>query len=86
MNLRCSKGIATPVLCWMPIPGECCGLASSRGVIRPFFEELGPEDCAHIEAVAMDMNTVFDLRFVSTVQKHGLSTTSSMWWPNMAEK
>ncbi|ENO74356.1 ISL3 family transposase, partial [Thauera sp. 63] len=29
--------------------------------IRPFFELLGKEGCQHIEAVAMDMNTAFDL-------------------------
>ena len=33
----------------------------SRRAIRPFFEQLGPEGCARIEAVAMDMNTAFDL-------------------------
>ena len=32
----------------------------SRQAIRPFFEWLG-EHCRHIEAVAMDMNTAFDL-------------------------
>lgn len=30
------------------------GEGRSRAVIRPFFEELGPEGCAQIEAVAMD--------------------------------
>ena len=29
--------------------------------MRPFFESLGLEGCARIEAVAMDMNTAFDL-------------------------
>lgn len=33
----------------------------SRQAIRPFFEALGDEGCARIEAVAMDMNTAFDL-------------------------
>ena len=33
----------------------------TRKSIRPFFEQLGPEGCARIEAVAMDMNTAFDL-------------------------
>ncbi|WP_437269562.1 ISL3 family transposase [Stutzerimonas balearica] len=37
------------------------GEGRSRATIRPFFEELGPEGCARIEAVAMDMNTAFDL-------------------------
>ena len=37
------------------------GEGRSRAAIRPFFEELGPEGCARIEAVAMDMNTAFDL-------------------------
>ena len=33
----------------------------TRRAIRPFFEQLGPAGCARIEAVAMDMNTAFDL-------------------------
>lgn len=33
----------------------------SRKAIRPFFQALGPEGCRRIEAVAMDMNTAFDL-------------------------
>ena len=37
------------------------GEGRSRAAIRPFFEELGPEGCARIEAVAMDMNAAFDL-------------------------
>lgn len=37
------------------------GEGRSRAAIRSFFEELGPEGCARIEAVAMDMNTAFDL-------------------------
>jgi transposase len=37
------------------------GEGRSRQAIRPFFEWLGPERCAKIEAVAMDMNTAFDL-------------------------
>ncbi|MFQ6572860.1 ISL3 family transposase [Pseudomonas sp. UM16] len=37
------------------------GEGRSRAAIRPFFEELGAEGCARIEAVAMDMNTAFDL-------------------------
>jgi transposase len=36
------------------------GLGNSRKTIRPFFEQLG-ERCQQIEAVAMDMNTAFDL-------------------------
>ncbi|TCL15172.1 ISL3 family transposase, partial [Azotobacter chroococcum] len=36
------------------------GRGNSRQAIRPFFELLG-ERCRHIEAVAMDMNTAFDL-------------------------
>ena len=42
------------------------GKGNSREDIRPFFEALGPEGCKRIEAVAMDMNTAFDLE----VQKH----------------
>lgn len=37
------------------------GEGNSREAIRPFFEALGPEGCQQIEAVAMDMNTAFDL-------------------------
>lgn len=33
----------------------------TRQAIRPFFEQLGTAGCARIEAVAMDMNTAFDL-------------------------
>jgi len=36
------------------------GEGNSRAAIRPFFEQLGGQ-CRHIEAVAMDMNTAFDL-------------------------
>jgi transposase len=36
------------------------GHGTSRQAIRPFFEWPG-EHCQHIEAVAMDMNTAFDL-------------------------
>ena len=36
------------------------GTGRSRTEIRPFFEELGSH-CKQIEAVAMDMNTAFDL-------------------------
>ena len=37
------------------------GRGRSRADIRPFFELLGPERCAGIRAVAMDMSTAFDL-------------------------
>jgi len=37
------------------------GEGSSREAIRPFFELLGEHGCRQIEAVAMDMNTAFDL-------------------------
>lgn len=37
------------------------GEGNSRESIRPFFEALGPAGCKQIEAVAMDMNTAFDL-------------------------
>nr|WP_258019348.1 hypothetical protein [Pseudomonas chlororaphis] len=49
----------TPASCWMPIHGEYCGLAKTAA--RPFFEKLGAEGCARIEAVTMGMNTAFDL-------------------------
>lgn len=42
------------------------GEGRSRAAIRPFFEWLGAEACAQIEAVAMDMNTAMDLE----VQHH----------------
>ncbi|ROT93287.1 ISL3 family transposase [Marinobacter sp. R17] len=42
------------------------GEGRSRAAVRPFFEWLGPEACARIEAVAMDMNTALDLE----VQHH----------------
>ncbi len=37
------------------------GEGNSREAIRPFFALLGQEGCQRIEAVAMDMNTAFDL-------------------------
>jgi transposase len=37
------------------------GEGRSREAVRPFFEWLGVERCRQIEAVAMDMNTAFDL-------------------------
>lgn len=37
------------------------GRGRSRAQVRPFFELLGPERCAQIKAVAMDMNTAYDL-------------------------
>ena len=37
------------------------GEGRSRAAIRPFFQALGSEGCARIQAVAMDMNTAFDL-------------------------
>ena len=37
------------------------GRGRSRADVRPFFELLGPARCAQIGAVAMDMNTAYDL-------------------------
>lgn len=37
------------------------GRGRSRTDVRPFFELLGPEGCARLRAVAMDMNTAYDL-------------------------
>lgn len=37
------------------------GRGRSRAEIRPFFELLGPKRCAEVRAVAMDMNTAYDL-------------------------
>jgi transposase len=42
------------------------GEGRSREAIRPFFQALGSDGCARIQAVAMDMNTAFDLE----VQQH----------------
>ena len=42
------------------------GRGRSRAEVRPFFELLGPVRCAQIRAVAMDMNTAYDLE----VQAH----------------
>lgn len=37
------------------------GEGRSRAAVRPFFESLGSQGCARIQAVAMDMNSAFDL-------------------------
>lgn len=37
------------------------GRGRSRAEIRPFFTMLGPQRCAQVRAVAMDMNTAYDL-------------------------
>lgn len=37
------------------------GEGRSRESLRPFFQWLGADRCARVEAVAMDMNTAFDL-------------------------
>ena len=37
------------------------GRGRSRADVRPFFELLGPDRCAQVRAVAMDMNTAYDL-------------------------
>ena len=37
------------------------GRGRSRAEVRPFFELLGPDGCANLRAVAMDMNTAYDL-------------------------
>lgn len=33
----------------------------SRAQIRPFFEQLGPVRSAQVQAVAMDMDTAYDV-------------------------
>jgi transposase len=45
------------------------GQGNSREAVRPFFTALGPERCGQIEAVAMDMNSAFDLE----VRQHCLN-------------
>ncbi len=37
------------------------GEGRSRAAVRPFFQSLGPQGCSRIQAVAMDMNSAFDL-------------------------
>jgi transposase len=37
------------------------GRGRSRADVRPFFDLLGPQRCAAIRAVAMDMNSAYDL-------------------------
>jgi len=37
------------------------GHSRSRKAVRPFFQALGAAGCARIQAVAMDMNSAFDL-------------------------
>ena len=37
------------------------GRGRSRAEVRPFFELMGPARCAQLRAVAMDMNTAYDL-------------------------
>lgn len=37
------------------------GRGRSRAEVRPFFEWLGPDGCQRLRAVAMDMNTAYDL-------------------------
>lgn len=56
---------ATVVACAQTQQVLWIGEGRSREAIRPFFEWLG-DACGQIEAVAMDMNTAFDLE----VQKH----------------
>jgi len=45
------------------------GLGRSRQAVRPFFESLGRAGCLRIKAVAMDMNTAFDLEVRSHCPK-----------------
>ena len=66
-------------------PASCgWGTATSRAAIRPFFEQLG-ERCQQIEAVAMDMNTAFDLEVKFDCPQAEVVTTCSTWWLAMAE-
>lgn len=37
------------------------GRGRSRAEVRPFFEQLGPKGCQRLRAVAMDMNSAYDL-------------------------
>ena len=57
---------ATVVICADTQQVLWVGEGSSRAAVRPFFEWLGPTVCLQVEAVAMDMNTAFDLE----VQRH----------------
>ena len=62
-------------------PRPVGGARQQLAAIRPFFEQLG-ERCQQIEAVAMDMNTAFDLE----VPQAEVVTTCSTWWLAMAER
>ena len=61
------------------------GHGNSRAAIRPFFEQLG-ERCQQIEAVAMDMNTAFDLEVKQHCPQAEVVTTCSTWWLAAAER
>lgn len=52
---------ATVVICADTQQVLWVGEGSSRAAVRSFFEWLEPAVCQQIEAVAMDMNTAFDL-------------------------
>jgi len=68
------------------------GRGRSRAEVRPFFELLGAQDCQHVRAVAMDMNTAYDLEvkqhcpnaevvydLFHVVAKYGREVIDRMW-------
>ena len=63
---------ATIAICAEPQQVLWIGEGRSRKDVRAFFEWLGPEAYGRLEAVAMDMNTAFDLE----VQHHCLSNVN----------
>ena len=44
------------------------GRGRGREDIRPFFELLGPQRCAHLKAAVMDMNAGYELEVKRTAR------------------
>jgi len=60
------------------------GRGRSRADIRPFFELLGKDGYERIQAVAMDMNSAFDLEVKAQCPNAEVVYDLFMWWPNTA--
>ena len=58
------------------------GRGRSREELRPFFTLLGPQGCAALQAVVMDMNSAYELEVRLHAPKPRSSTTSSTSWPS----
>uniref|UniRef100_UPI001CA8BAD7 transposase n=1 Tax=Halomonas eurihalina TaxID=42566 RepID=UPI001CA8BAD7 len=82
LSLHKGHRYATVVACTDTQQVVWVGKGRSHGAIHPFFEWLG-EAREQIEAIAMDMNSVFDLEVKDQCLTQRWSTISSMWWPNM---